>query len=96
MTLAETHLCKKKGYDAESPLCARVILTGSVERVTDSSELAFAEAALFNRHPEMREWPSDHGFYFAKLLISDVCVLDYFGGATTVPVDQYFSAHPWA
>jgi hypothetical protein len=37
---------------------------------------------------------SDHGWFFAKLNISNILVLDYFGGAKTVATDDYFKATP--
>lgn len=33
VSLAQTHFCKKKGYDPQSPLCAHIILSGSVQEV---------------------------------------------------------------
>ena len=47
---------------------------------------------LMFRHPEMPEWPVDHGWFFTKLNITNILLLDYFGGAITVPVDEYFRA----
>ena len=38
---------------------------------------------------------SDHGFYCAKLKISNILVLDFFGGAKTVEVKDYFDANPY-
>jgi len=34
MSLAQTHFCKKHKYDPEDPLCAHVILTGKLVRVS--------------------------------------------------------------
>lgn len=34
MTLAQTDFCKKHEYDPEDPLCAHIILTGKLVRVT--------------------------------------------------------------
>lgn len=38
---------------------------------------------------------ADHGWYLAKLDIINVRVMDYFGGAATVNVGDYFAAHPY-
>jgi len=35
---------------------------------------------------------TDHGWFFAKLEIKQILVLDYFGGAANVPVSDYFNA----
>ena len=50
--------------------------------------------ALFSRHPVMPDWPANHGWYFAKLNVTAVILLDYFGGAIDIDVDEYFSTQP--
>lgn len=93
MSLAQTSYCRLHQYDPEDPRCAHIILTGAMLTVpTDSEEGRFAAKALFSRHPEMPEWPVDHGWFFTKLNITNILLLDYFGGAITVPVDEYFRA----
>ena len=37
----------------------------------------------------------DHGWYFAKLDIVNILVLDYFGGANEVTVEDYYKATPY-
>ncbi|GLH07221.1 Uncharacterized protein GBIM_12737 [Gryllus bimaculatus] len=92
LSLAETDYCKQQNIDPEDPRCARVILTGKVKRVkTHTSEIDYAENALFSRHPAMRSWPRSHGFYFAKLKIEQILVLDYYGGPKIVPKPEYFN-----
>ena len=34
----------------------------------------------------------DHGFFFAKIDITNILVLDNFGGAQTVPLKDYYKA----
>uniref|UniRef100_G3PS07 Cellular repressor of E1A-stimulated genes 1 n=1 Tax=Gasterosteus aculeatus TaxID=69293 RepID=G3PS07_GASAC len=92
MSLAQTDYCRQQGFDPQSPLCAHIILSGSVLEV-NGTEAEFAKKSLFSRHPEMMEWPSDHDWFFCKLNISDyVWVLDYFGGVKTVSPEEYFQA----
>ncbi|KAM4699372.1 protein CREG1 isoform 2-T2 [Discoglossus pictus] len=93
MSLAQTHYCKKQGYDPQSPLCAHIILSGSIQTV-DGTETDTAKVALFSRHPEMKDWPHDHNWFFAKLNITNIWVLDYFGGIKTVTPEDYYSAKP--
>lgn len=93
MSLAQTHFCKKEGFDPQSPLCAHIILSGSVQQL-DGAESDAAKLALFSRHPEMESWPRDHNWFFAKLNITNIWVLDYFGGIKTVTPDEYYSAKP--
>jgi hypothetical protein len=63
--------------------------------VVNSTEEAFAKRALFSRHPAMPDWPADHGWFFAKLKIGSILVLDYFGGAKQVPLQDYLKATPY-
>ncbi|KAG5833389.1 hypothetical protein ANANG_G00275410 [Anguilla anguilla] len=94
MSLAQTDFCKTQGYDPQSPLCAHVIFTGTVLEV-NGTEADVAKKSLFGRHPEMVDWPADHDWFFAKLNITQVWVLDYFGGAKTVTPEDYFNATPY-
>ena len=36
-----------------------------------------------------------HGWFFAKVNISNILLLDYFGGAAHIPVQEYFNATPY-
>ncbi|TRY68218.1 hypothetical protein TCAL_04107 [Tigriopus californicus] len=96
MSLAQGKYCDQKQYDPEDPRCAHIILTGTIQTVAHGTkEEAFAKDALFSRHPEMTDWPKDHGWFFGKMDIENVLVLDFFGGAKTVPVEEYFKAKPF-
>jgi len=91
MSLAQGNYCSDHDYDQEDPRCAHIILTGTVVTIdSNSEEASFAQEALFSRHPAMSTWPEDHGWFFAKLDITNILLLDWFGGATTVSIDEYF------
>ncbi|XP_007440239.1 protein CREG1 [Python bivittatus] len=92
MSLAQTSYCKKHGYDPQNPLCAHVIFSGIVEKVPNGTEADFAKTALFSRHPEMEFWPVGHNWFFAKLNITNIWLLDFFGGIKTVTPEDYFNA----
>jgi hypothetical protein len=78
--------------DPENPMCARLTLTGTlVEVPADSDEFKTAQSALFQRHPSMVTWPANHKWIILKLIIDDIWFIDYFGGATIMSVDQYYS-----
>ncbi|XP_016422121.1 protein CREG1 [Sinocyclocheilus rhinocerous] len=94
VSLAQTSYCKNHGFDPQSPLCAHIILSGSMVEV-NGSEASVAKAALFSRHPEMIDWPTDHNWFFAKMNITQVWVLDYFGGVKTVTPEEYYRATPY-
>jgi len=92
ISLAQGTYCADNGLDQEDPRCAHVILAGEmVPLETNSLEEDFAKQALYARHPAMAEWPTDHGWYFAKLELSNVILLDFFGGAIDVPLEDYYN-----
>ena len=93
MTLAQGDYCKKQGLDTQDPPCARVVLTGSASKVQNGTDEAnFAQDAIFSRHPNMRDYPEGHEFYFAKMNIEHICLLAWYGGAKTIAVQDYFNA----
>lgn len=95
MTLAQGDYCKQKKLDPQFPTCAQVTLIGRRERVRNgTTEEAFAKKALFSRHPSMKTWPKDHHFFFTKLNIERVMLVDTFGGPVFVDVDDYFNVIP--
>uniref|UniRef100_A0A8C5LQ72 Cellular repressor of E1A stimulateds 1 n=1 Tax=Leptobrachium leishanense TaxID=445787 RepID=A0A8C5LQ72_9ANUR len=93
VSLAQTPFCRKAGYDPQSPLCAHVIFCGSIQTV-NGTEASTAKQVLFSRHPEMATWPTDHNWFFAKLNITNIWLLDYFGGIKTVTPEEYYDAKP--
>jgi len=93
MSLAQGGYCQQNDLDPEDPRCAHVILTGEFIKLSSGSEEEdFARKSLFTRHPIMPDWPVGHHWFFAKIEIQNIQLLDYFGGAVTVPVKDYFEA----
>ncbi|XP_004688505.1 PREDICTED: protein CREG1 isoform X1 [Condylura cristata] len=90
LSLAQTNFCRKHGFDAQSPLCVHIILSGVVTKVNET-EADFAKQSLFIRHPEMKTWPPSHNWYFAKLNITNIWVVDYFGGPKIVTPEEYYN-----
>jgi len=97
MSLAQGNYCKQTNLDPEDPRCAHVIISGRFMPIKKGSkEEDFAKDALFTRHPAMKDWNSpSHGWFFAKVKITNILLLDYFGGAATIPVQDYFNATPY-
>ncbi|KAK0182735.1 hypothetical protein PV327_000837 [Microctonus hyperodae] len=93
MTLAQGHYCQQKMMDPIDPRCARIILSGKIKKILkDTDEHEIAKTAVFNRHPTLINMPTDHEFFFAKLKIAFIAVLDTYGGAKFISNDEYF--HP--
>ncbi|XP_031843492.1 cellular Repressor of E1A-stimulated Genes [Nomia melanderi] len=93
MTLAQGSYCKSKQWDPMDPRCARILLSGKIKTLrNDSMELDTAKRVFFDRHPKLVNMPANHNFYFAKLKISSIAVLDTFGGPKYINVKDYL--HP--
>ncbi|KAG7207400.1 hypothetical protein KM043_009052 [Ampulex compressa] len=93
MTLAQGKYCKDKMWDPMDPRCARIMLSGKIKTLhNNSTEHEYAKRTFFERHPKLINLPADHGFYFAKLKIKAVVLLDTFGGPKYISVKDYL--HP--
>lgn len=79
--------------DPENPVCARLTISGTLLQVdAGTSEYETMQAAFFQRHPQMQLWPTDHKWVIFKLIVQDVWLIDYFGGAAVLTPEQYFGA----
>jgi len=79
--------------DPENPVCARLTLTGKVREVKDPVEKEWALQAMFQRHESMKDWPTNHDWIVAKLELSDIWLIDFYGGASVLDLDKYFAAN---
>ncbi|KAF7267184.1 hypothetical protein GWI33_019565 [Rhynchophorus ferrugineus] len=94
VTLSEVNYCKDKNYDPQDPRCPKVLISGKFLKLDNSTaEYFFALEALFERHPAMKTWPEDHGFYVGKVDIEQICLLDRFGGIQYVKPQDYYHAN---
>lgn len=92
MTLAQGDFCKGKQYDPMDPRCARILLSGKIKALkNESQEHEIAKKAVFTRHPKLVNMPANHHFFFAKLKILNIAVLDTFGGPKYVPIKDYLN-----
>uniref|UniRef100_A0A2P2HY99 Protein CREG1-like n=1 Tax=Hirondellea gigas TaxID=1518452 RepID=A0A2P2HY99_9CRUS len=96
-SLAQSNYCRRQDLDPQDPRCAHLILTGEIVKLKrNSAEEDLAKNALFERHPEMLEWPTDHDWFFARLAIRHIYLLDFFGGAKVITPEDYYAASPTA
>ncbi|KAG6453362.1 hypothetical protein O3G_MSEX008100 [Manduca sexta] len=92
VSLEETRYCEQQKYDPEDPRCTRLMLSGKMKKLKENTpEFTFAKAALFERHPAMAHWPTDHDWFIGKLKIVQIAMVDWFGGAKYVPVRDYLA-----
>lgn len=85
------HCPPTKHTDPENPTCSRVTFSGNFVKVTGVDEAAFARSSLFERHPMMADWPKGHDFQFYKLDIASIWLIDIYGGAKDVPLEDYYA-----
>ena len=79
------------GGDPENPPCARLTLIGKfVLLQKDSDEYKFAKDALFQRHPAMKNWPTDHGWLVAKIDVQEAWSISFYGEASVITKEEYF------
>jgi hypothetical protein len=85
---------RTKYGDPENPVCARLTLTGELVVLEESSdEYVFSKQSLFERHSSMAKWPENHEWVIAKIVLQDIWLIDYFGGAAILTPEQYFAAN---
>lgn len=71
------------------------MLSGNFVRLeVNSTEDATAKAALFERHPSFSMFPTDHGFFAAKIEVDGIWLVDFYGGAPVITPEDYFAASP--
>jgi len=77
--------------DPESPMCARLTLSGKLVVLEDGDEeWNWAFQALVERHSSMATWPKNHDWLIAKIEIEEAWLIDYFGGPAILTAEEYF------
>jgi len=92
-----TSKCATGAIDPEDPTCARLTISGNLKALeTTGAAAASAQDALFSRHPDMKQWPGDHGFAFYELDFTqgEIWLINFYGGATVVPYADYMANSP--
>uniref|UniRef100_A0A1J3HXD5 Protein CREG2 n=1 Tax=Noccaea caerulescens TaxID=107243 RepID=A0A1J3HXD5_NOCCA len=76
--------------DPMDPTCSKLTLTGKLLQLDEGSEEEeVAKKALFTKHPEMMDWPKGHDFRVFKLEIINIFLINWYGGAKSISVDEY-------
>ncbi|GMH67064.1 hypothetical protein TL16_g04584 [Triparma laevis f. inornata] len=77
--------------DPENPPCARAVFNGQLTKLeNDSDEYNTIQAAFFERHASMADWPTDHSWFIGKVKLENIWLIDIYGGAKTLDLDTYF------
>jgi hypothetical protein len=92
ITLVREKICTDQDLQPDDLGCGRVILSGNIVKIPPKSqEEAFAAKAIFSRHPVLKFWKKGLGFFFVKLNITKIVMLNYIGGVFDIPLDDYFN-----
>lgn len=90
-SLDQSLYCTNRKIDPMEPTCARIMISGEALRVEkDTEEYTFAANAMVSHHPATAHWIDAHDFFLCKMNITQICVLDWYGGPHFVTVDDYY------
>ncbi|CAO1423492.1 unnamed protein product [Diamesa tonsa] len=82
---------QKMKVDPMEPTCARIMISGNALRIRNQTEeFKFATNAMISHHPASVNWLKTHNFFLCKLNISQIAVLDWYGGPHYVDVKDYY------
>jgi len=79
--------------DPEDPRCAKLTISGTFNPCGDDTRQLGLDT-LFKKHPQMSDWPDDHGFVVHELDISDVWMIANFGGGGYIDTSDYKTSDP--
>lgn len=97
LTLDQDKYCTNNGIDPMEPTCARIMISGRADKLENgTAEYEFGTKAMFSRHPAAEKWikTDGHNFFLCKLNITQIAVLDFYGGPHYVTVEEYMAADP--
>ena len=63
--------------------------------IVNTTEWAFAKKSLVARHPDVEQgldMGGGHDFTLTKMNITDIWLIDFFGGASNINVKDYYDA----
>jgi len=80
--------------DPEDPRCAKLSVNGKIAPCDSKESCALGKASLFERHPEMKEWPTGHNFIVHEFTISDLWMIYSYGGGSVFSPEEFYSTEP--
>jgi len=80
-------------FDPEDPRCAKLTISGTVSPC-DGSSCDVGLEALLAAHPQMADWPEEHGFSVSEMMISEngLWMIASYGGGSVMNADDYYSS----
>ncbi|CAK9070980.1 unnamed protein product [Durusdinium trenchii] len=92
-TLSQASLMHNATLDPEDPRCAKLTASG-ILRKSEGEDVQLGKEALFARHPQMKHWPASHHFAVHELQLSEVWMIDMYGGGENISLDVFWAAQP--
>ncbi|KAL7030493.1 hypothetical protein ACKWTF_006682 [Chironomus riparius] len=93
-SLDQSLYCTKKNIDPMEPTCARIMMSGEALRVQkDTPEFDYATKSMTSHHPASAHWIDAHDFFLCKMNISQIVVLDWYGGPHYVTPEEYYKTN---
>ncbi|KAM7361399.1 cellular Repressor of E1A-stimulated Genes [Cochliomyia hominivorax] len=94
--------CSKRAWpdnnqpiDPMEPTCARAIISGEIVKMDKNDKNYDAALVAFvERHSAARNWIKAHNFYLCELNITNIYVLDFYGGPHNINITEYYSTDP--
>lgn len=80
--------------DPEDPRCAKLSLSGKIKPCESDESCDLGKEVLFERHPEMKEWPSSHNFVVHEFTLTDLWMIYSYGGGSNIIPDDFLNAVP--
>ena len=90
---ATSNSCQASKLDPEDPRCAKLTVSGTMTKAM-GDDIALGKAALFAKHPAMKQWPVGHGFTVYELKLTDLWMIDFYGGGGAIDTKMYYAAKP--
>ena len=67
------------------------LVMGTFVNVSGTPEAGPAQDALFAAHPDMASWPANHSWFVGKLDITNILLINMYGGADNISPDEYYA-----
>ena len=92
--LNATKGCEMSQLDPEDPRCAKITFSGRMTHVINHTGVAHGKASLFAKHPQMASWPVGHNFQVWELVLSEIWMIDFYGGGSNIDPTDFHAAKP--
>lgn len=79
--------------DPEDPRCAKLTISGNMKPVEEDTK-QFGLDTLYAKHPQMENWPADHGFIVYEMHIDSLWMIANYGGGGYFTAEDFLESQP--